>query len=100
MTAERDGDDARLEVADDGPGIPDEALPHLFDRFYRVDGARSGRGNGAGLGLAIVRWIVQQHGGRVDVDARPGEGTRFTVHLPAAPVRDDPAGDGRGPEEA
>lgn len=100
VTAERDGDDARLEVADDGPGIPDEALPHLFDRFYRVDGARSGRGNGAGLGLAIVRWIVQQHGGRVDVDARPGEGTRFTVHLPAAPGRDDPAGDGRGPEEA
>jgi two-component system, OmpR family, sensor kinase len=61
---ERDGRDVRLEVLDDGPGIPAEALPHVFERFYRVDGARSTRGNGSGLGLAIVRWIVQQHGGR------------------------------------
>jgi len=75
--------EVRLEVLDDGPGIPPEAIPHLFERFYRVDGARSGRGNGSGLGLAIVRWIVQQHGGRVAVESRVGEGTVFTVMLPA-----------------
>lgn len=80
----------RLEVLDDGPGIPAEAIPHLFERFYRVDGARSGRGNGAGLGLAIVKWIVQQHGGEVEVDSRPGEGTVFAVILPA------PGAAGRG----
>ncbi len=75
--------EVRLEVFDDGPGIPAEAIPHLFDRFYRVDGARSTRGNGSGLGLAIVRWIVQQHGGTVDVESRPGEGSVFTVVLPS-----------------
>ena len=73
----------RLEVLDDGPGIPEAALPHLFERFYRVDGARTTRGNGSGLGLAIVNWIVQQHGGTVHVESRLGEGTVFTVLLPA-----------------
>ncbi len=76
-----------LEVLDDGAGIPAEALPHLFDRFFRVDGARSGRGNGSGLGLAIVRWIVQQHGGTVAVESRLSEGSVFTVTLPALDVR-------------
>jgi len=90
-----DGRDVRLEVLDDGPGIPSEAIPHLFDRFYRVDGARSTRGNGSGLGLAIVRWIVQQHGGSVEVTSRLGEGSVFSVTLPAL----DPSasGDGEGP---
>ncbi|HNQ99682.1 MAG TPA: ATP-binding protein, partial [Trueperaceae bacterium] len=60
---------------------------HLFERFFRVDGARSTRGNGSGLGLAIVKWIVQQHGGSVDVESRLGEGTVFTVNLPALEVR-------------
>ena len=73
----------RLEILDDGPGIPEDAIPHLFDRFYRVDGARSTRGNGSGLGLAIVNWIVQQHGGTVEVESKLGEGTVFTVMLPA-----------------
>jgi len=81
---ERDGKQVRLEALDDGPGIPAEALPHVFERFFRVDGARSSRGNGAGLGLAIVRWIVQQHGGSVEVRSRAGEGTVFTVLLPAS----------------
>lgn len=74
----------RLEVLDDGPGIPRESLPHLFDRFYRVDGARSTRGNGSGLGLAIVSWIVQQHGGTVEVQSSPGEGSVFSILLPAS----------------
>ena len=72
----------RLEILDDGPGIPGDAIPHLFDRFFRVDGARSTRGNGSGLGLAIVRWIVQQHDGSVSVESKLGEGTVFTVILP------------------
>jgi len=83
LQLERDGRDVRLEVLDDGAGIPGEALPHIFERFYRVDGARSTRGNGSGLGLAIVRWIVQQHGGSVEVRSRVGEGTVFTIMLPA-----------------
>jgi len=74
--------EVRLEVLDDGPGIPQEAIAHLFDRFYRVDGARSTRGNGSGLGLAIVRWIVQQHAGTVEVASKSGEGSVFTVTLP------------------
>jgi two-component system, OmpR family, sensor kinase len=74
--------DVNLEVLDDGPGIPAESLPHIFDRFYRVDGARSTRGNGSGLGLAIVKWIVQQHEGKVSVESKLGEGTVFTVVLP------------------
>ena len=73
---------ARLEVLDDGPGIPKEAIPNLFDRFYRVDGARSTRGNGSGLGLAIVKWIVKQHSGEVTVESGLGEGTVFIVMLP------------------
>ncbi len=78
----REKNTVRLEVLDDGPGIPAEAIPHVFDRFYRVDGARSTRGNGSGLGLAIVKWIVQQHDGEVGVESRLGEGTVFTVLLP------------------
>ena len=78
----REGDRARLEVLDNGPGIPEAAIPNLFERFYRVDGARSTRGNGSGLGLAIVKWIVEQHGGAVEVESKVGEGTVFTVFLP------------------
>ena len=78
----RERDHVELEVLDNGPGIPESAIPHLFDRFYRVDGARSTRGNGSGLGLAIVRWIVSQHGGQVSVESRIGEGTVFRVELP------------------
>ena len=76
-----------LQVLDDGPGIPSEAIEHLFDRFYRVDGARSTRGNGSGLGLAIVRWIVHQHGGTVSVESKLGEGSVFSVRLPALDPR-------------
>lgn len=91
LSLEEERDHVRLEVLDDGPGIPEEAIPHLFERFYRVDGARSGRGNGSGLGLAIVRWIVQRHGGEVEVASRPGEGTVFTVLLPRSGARYDPS---------
>lgn len=85
LHAVRAGKEVVLEVLDDGPGIPAEALPNIFERFFRVDGAR--RGSGSGLGLAIVRSIVQQHGGVVDVRSRVGEGTVFTVTLPALDPR-------------
>ncbi len=83
VSVAQEGKQVRLEVLDDGAGIPPEALPHIFERFYRVDGARSTRGNGSGLGLAIVKWIVQQHEGTVSVESRLGEGTVFTIMLPA-----------------
>ncbi len=83
ISVAREKQQVRLEVFDDGPGIPADAIPHIFERFYRVDGARSTRGNGSGLGLAIVKWIVQQHEGTVSVESKLGEGTVFTVMLPA-----------------
>jgi heavy metal sensor kinase len=75
---------ALLEVADTGIGIPAEALPHLFERFYRVDKARSRQMGGVGLGLAIVKSIVTAHGGRVNVESAEGRGSRFRVELPMA----------------
>jgi signal transduction histidine kinase len=77
----QDGDWARLEVADTGIGIAPEHLPHIFDRFYRVDKAHSRAGGGTGLGLAIVKGIAQQHGGTVTVTSEPGKGSTFTVRL-------------------
>lgn len=72
-----------LEVADTGEGIPAEALPHIFERFYRVDSARAAsRGEGAGLGLAIVHDIVKAHGGTIKVRSKVGQGSVFTVRLP------------------
>ncbi len=88
LTLYRTRTNAILEILDDGPGIPEEAIPHLFERFYRVDGARSTRGNGSGLGLAIVKWIVNQHDGTVGVESRLGEGSVFTVELPILNPRD------------
>lgn len=77
----RDAEWACLEVADTGIGIATEHLPHIFDRFYRVDRARSRVSGGTGLGLAIVRGITEQHGGRVTVSSEPGKGSTFTVWL-------------------
>jgi two-component system OmpR family sensor kinase len=77
----QDGEWARLDVADTGIGISPEHLPHVFDRFYRVDRARSRAGGGTGLGLAIVKGIAQQHGGKVTVTSEPGKGSTFTVWL-------------------
>jgi heavy metal sensor kinase len=75
---------ALLEVADTGIGIPAEALPHLFERFYRVDKARSRQMGGVGLGLAIIKSIVAAHGGQVTVESAEGHGSRFLVELPLA----------------
>lgn len=73
-----------LTVVDDGPGIPPAHLPHLFERFYRADAARTGGAGHTGLGLAIARAIVQNHGGTLTAANEPGRGARFTARLPAA----------------
>lgn len=82
IAAGRDGDQVLLEVADTGPGIPADHLPHIFERFYRVDRARNAAQGGSGLGLSIVRQIVQSHSGDIQVISQPGKGTRFLVRLP------------------
>jgi two-component system OmpR family sensor kinase len=71
-----------LRVRDTGAGIPSDALPHIFERFYRADPARSRNVDGTGLGLAVVNNIVRVHGGRIGVASEPGAGTTFTVDLP------------------
>lgn len=77
----QDGGWARLDVADTGVGIAPEHLPHIFDRFYRVDKARSRVSGSTGLGLAIVKGVAEQHGGRVTVASESGRGSVFTVWL-------------------
>ena len=78
----RDGERAVVEVRDTGIGIPPEAVPRLFERFYRVDKGRAREEGGTGLGLAIVKHVAQSHGGQVEVESRPGQGSTFRVRLP------------------
>ena len=79
-----DGDAARLEVADDGPGLEADAAAKVFEPFYRADASRTRQTGGAGLGLAIVEAIVEAHGGAVTLRTAPGAGATFTVRLPLA----------------
>jgi two-component system OmpR family sensor kinase len=78
-----DGAAVLVEIADNGPGIAEEDLPHIFEELYRGEGARGIEGSG--LGLALVKKIVERHGGSVAVRSRPGQGTVFVVRLPAKP---------------
>ena len=83
ITTRRDEAGVTLIVADNGPGIPTEHLPHIFDRFYRADTARTTSHGHTGLGLAISKAIVEAHGGTIEVESSPGAGAKFTVRLPA-----------------
>ena len=87
----REEDNALLEVSDTGMGIPEEAIPHLFERFFRVDKARSRQSGGSGLGLAIVRAIVQRSRGEIQVTSTPGQGSTFLVIFPAFDTEVDPS---------
>ena len=83
--------EAQVSVRDYGPGIAPEHLPRLTERFYRVDVTESRAQGGTGLGLALVKHILNRHRGRLTIDSAPGAGATFTIHLPTAmtvPMRD------------
>ena len=80
----KEGQQARVTISDNGPGIPEEDLPHIFERFYRTEKSRkrSSDGKGFGLGLSIAYWIVKNHGGHIDVKSQENLGTTFEIWLP------------------
>jgi two-component system, OmpR family, sensor histidine kinase VicK len=82
LTAKTESGELLIRVEDRGPGIPEEHLPHIFERFFRDDKARARKQGGAGLGLSIARTIAQAHGGRIEAESHVGEGTKMSLHLP------------------
>jgi signal transduction histidine kinase len=92
VAASNTGPDVVVEVRDDGVGIPADAIPHIFEEFYRADNVKAEAVEGTGLGLAIVTQILNAHGGRIWVDSTEGEGTTFTFTLPAVGEADDQGG--------
>lgn len=82
LAVQQDGTSALYMIQDEGIGMQDSEVVHIFERFYRADEARSGNTGGSGLGLSIAKWIVDAHEGRIDVLSRPDFGTRFTVSFP------------------
>jgi signal transduction histidine kinase len=86
VSAHRVDGTVEVRVRDTGVGIPAEHLPHVFERFYRVDPARSREDGGTGIGLAIARSVIEAHGGRIRAESEPGRGSTFTFDLPVAPT--------------
>jgi heavy metal sensor kinase len=89
VSVQRETGKAVLQVSDDGAGIPAQAVPHLFERFYRVDKARSRASGGAGLGLSIAKAICAAHGAEISVSSEEGRGSCFRVELPLVPAVED-----------
>jgi len=88
VKARRDNAEIEIDVIDDGPGIPEEQLEHIFERFSRGDAGETQRVGGTGLGLAISKSLIELHGGTIAAESTPGRGATFRIHLPAiAPVR-------------
>jgi len=87
LRANTEADSVRIEVSDTGLGIPPDALPKVFDRFFRVDQSRSQASGGTGLGLAIVQSIMALHNGNAEIQSQPGHGTRVTLRVPIAAAR-------------
>jgi heavy metal sensor kinase len=85
VTVACEGTEARLAVQDTGVGMDPTVVPYVFERFFRADPARSSGAAGAGLGLSLVKWVVDRHHGRIEVESQPGHGSTFTVVLPALP---------------
>ncbi len=85
-----EGANVQVSVEDSGDGIPEQELEKVFDRFYRVDPARSRSSGGFGLGLSIAKWVVESHGGSIRATNQVGKGSAFTVLLPASPQPADP----------
>lgn len=90
ITLERSDDTAIIRIRDTGVGISQDALSHIFERFYRVDKARSRKSGGSGLGLSIVRILVERNRGSIHVDSEPGSGTEFTVEFPVFDTEEEP----------
>jgi two-component system phosphate regulon sensor histidine kinase PhoR len=82
LAAQVEGDTVALTVSDEGPGLPENDLERVFERFYRVDKSRTADAGGTGLGLSIVRHLVELHGGRVQARNKPGGGAVFTILIP------------------
>jgi two-component system sensor histidine kinase VicK len=88
LSSETRSGELRVTVADEGPGIPEGEMPRIFERFYRMDKTRSRKRGGSGLGLPIAKTIVEAHGGRIEAESRPGEGTRMSLCLPLLAPRE------------
>lgn len=82
VTLSRSNGSASIVVADSGPGLSQEQVAHVFERFYRTDGSRARASGGVGLGLSIVSAVAEAHGGSVSATSRPGEGATFRIELP------------------
>ncbi len=91
ISLQRQDDDAIIEIRDTGMGIPEDALSHIFERFYRVDKARSRSTGGSGLGLSIVRNIVRRNHGEIHVESAIGSGTKFTLRFPVFEIEEEQA---------